>query len=219
MEILAHRGYWRRPEEKNTLPAFKRALKLGYGIELDLRDCNGSLVISHDPPLPTRKLLQWSQFLGLYQGTCSARTIRPTIAVNIKANGLAQMVWKTIPPTWRENFFFFDMAAPDALPYLRLSATVFTRHSELEPVPAYYAEAQGVWMDEFAQSWISDAAMRAHVRRGKKLCLVSPELQRRPHRVTWARWRSQWRPWRPAAREKLLLCTDFPEKAAAFFKV
>ena len=49
MQILAHRGRWRSPSEKNSEGAFRAALSAGYGIETDIRDFDGRLVISHDP--------------------------------------------------------------------------------------------------------------------------------------------------------------------------
>ena len=50
IEILAHRGCWGNEEEKNTLNAFKKAFELGFGVETDLRDICGKIVISHDMP-------------------------------------------------------------------------------------------------------------------------------------------------------------------------
>ena len=213
MEILAHRGYWKDATEKNSLLAFERALKLGYGIELDIRDCNGELVIAHDAPLLKPETLRWSQFLELYQ-TLGASS---TIAVNIKADGLALLTWQAIPEKLRQHFFAFDMSVPDALAYLGVGARAFTRHSELEPVPCYYQRAHGVWMDEFEKTWISDAAMRAHVKAGKVICLVSPELQKRPHLDEWAQWKLWWSQWPAEDLKKVMLCTDFPEEAEHYF--
>ncbi|UVV76362.1 hypothetical protein NXW84_21120 [Bacteroides fragilis] len=47
MEIIAHRGFWNKESEKNTLTAIKRAIDNGYGFETDYRDNNGTIVISH----------------------------------------------------------------------------------------------------------------------------------------------------------------------------
>ena len=217
MEILAHRGYWKDPDEKNTMVAFERALGLGYGIETDVRDCNGALVIFHDPPVLGPQTIIWHQFLDLYQSIGQERGHYPTIAANIKCDGLAPLVWQAIPETLRPYFFFFDMSVPDALAYLRQGSIVYTRHSELETVPAYYQQAQGVWMDEFSQTWITEGDMQKHIRSGKTICLVSPELQKRPHREEWTAWRSWWRKWPDAELNKVLLCTDFPQQAEAFF--
>ena len=51
LEILAHRGYWKLEKEKNTLYAFEKAFDKYFGIETDLRDAQGEIVISHDIPL------------------------------------------------------------------------------------------------------------------------------------------------------------------------
>ncbi len=47
MELLAHRGYWSNGIPGNSPEALKRALECGYGIESDVRDYDGTLVISH----------------------------------------------------------------------------------------------------------------------------------------------------------------------------
>jgi len=49
--ILCHRGLWNKVEEQNTAKSFYAAFKLGFGIEIDLRDQGSKLVISHDRPL------------------------------------------------------------------------------------------------------------------------------------------------------------------------
>ena len=50
MTSLAHRGLWAEADERNTLAAFRDAFAHGWGVELDVRDLDGALVISHDPP-------------------------------------------------------------------------------------------------------------------------------------------------------------------------
>ena len=49
INIIAHRGLWSEDVNfQNTKLAFQNALKNGFGIETDIRDSNGELVISHD---------------------------------------------------------------------------------------------------------------------------------------------------------------------------
>jgi glycerophosphoryl diester phosphodiesterase len=48
LKIISHRGFWITPSEQNTEVAFIRALECGFGIETDIRDVSGDLVISHD---------------------------------------------------------------------------------------------------------------------------------------------------------------------------
>ncbi len=57
IEILAHRGIWNKKLKKNSLDALTLALDMGFGIETDIRDRNGVLVISHDMANETDILL------------------------------------------------------------------------------------------------------------------------------------------------------------------
>ena len=48
MYILSHRGFWLSPNEKNLEIAFRRSFEAGFGVETDIRDYQGRLVIAHD---------------------------------------------------------------------------------------------------------------------------------------------------------------------------
>jgi hypothetical protein len=50
MKLLCHRGYRQRKSEQNSLAALELAILGGNGVETDIRDCDGELVISHDMP-------------------------------------------------------------------------------------------------------------------------------------------------------------------------
>lgn len=204
MQILAHRGWWLDPAEKNTEAAFARAFASGYGVETDIRDHDGELVIAHDMPRGAGHM-SFAAFLDLHK----AHGQPGLLALNIKADGLhaplADALARTDP-----HFFLFDMAVPDVLGYLARNVLCFTRHSEIEPVPAFYAQSSGVWMDCFERDWIEYADVQAHLDADKQVALVSPELHRRPHAEVWARW-ARW------PRQDFLLCTDFPGEAAAHF--
>ena len=63
MIILSHRGYWKKPDEKNLEVAFRRSFDLGYGTETDIRDCAGKILISHD--MPKGDEMTFEHFLGL----------------------------------------------------------------------------------------------------------------------------------------------------------
>ncbi len=209
---LAHRGFWKRPEEKNSPAAFERALRAGFGIETDLRDLNGELVVSHDPP--RQGALTWASFLELYQ-TLGIQC--PPIAVNVKSDGLAERLAASLPPSCRDRFFAFDMSVPDALGYLRAGVTTFTRRSELEIAPSFYGHAQGVWMDAFFSDWIGKADIETALKDGKIVALVSSELHRRDHRDWWLKLRSWLKVMAPHDRARVWLCTDFPDQAKDFF--
>ena len=57
MQIISHRGFWKSKNEQNTIISFQRSFENGFGIETDIRDLNGKLVISHDIPQNSSELL------------------------------------------------------------------------------------------------------------------------------------------------------------------
>jgi hypothetical protein len=208
MQILSHRGYWHTPAEKNTAAAFRRSFRLGYGTETDIRDCNGALVIAHD--MATAADMPLETFLALYREEGNGLPL----ALNIKADGLQIPLQAALTAADVRNAFVFDMSVPDTLGYQRVGLPFFTRQSDLEPTPALLAAAHGVWLDSFGpEDWITAATLAPLLAAGKAVCLVSPELHKRPHLPFWERLRG----FAAAAEERLLLCTDFPEEATAFF--
>ena len=87
IERIAHRGWWHNPEEKNSELAIRRALDAGYGLETDLRDHAGRIVISHDPPgSQGEPEFDFEQLLRLYRELGATGTL----ALNIKSDGLAE---------------------------------------------------------------------------------------------------------------------------------
>lgn len=205
MIILAHRGWWKRADEKNSSRAFERALRAGYGIETDIRDCMGELVISHDPPASVG-LMKLSDFADLYRETASSAPL----ALNIKADGLQAGVLDCLAAHGIANYFVFDMAVPDALGYLSRGATTYTRHSKYEAAPSFYEDAAGVWVDCFDGELCSNELIAGYLNAGKNVALVSPELHRKPPEAAWAQWKS-------LTGLPMMLCTDFPDRADEYF--
>lgn len=193
------------PAEKNTSAAFIRSFRLGFGTETDLRDFDGRLVISHDPAR-AEVALPAESFFEIHRSFDS----RLPLALNVKSDGLygmlAPLVERFSPASW----FVFDMSIPDALGWLRIGAPVFTRQSELEPDPAYYNRAAGVWLDAFYDDWWTSDIIRRHLDVGKRVCIVSPELHGRDPSAVWGQLASADN---LVADPRLMLCTDRPEEA------
>lgn len=208
MIILSHRGYWLRDEEKNSRQAFERSFSLGFGTETDIRDFDGELVISHDPA--NKDCMPLAQFFEIY----NSYPTRPMLALNIKADGLQEQLQSTLTEFQIDNYFVFDMAVPDALHYARRHLITYTRHSEYESLPAYYELAHGVWLDEFKQHWLTHEVIEQHLAHNKAICIVSPELHKRPYQAEWAHYHDLER---KLGKNKLMLCTDLPELAKEFF--
>lgn len=208
MKILCHRGYWKRESEKNTYHAIEQALHSGRGIESDLRDWKGELVISHNPPSGGEPLVEdILQMMEQYGD-------KYCFAMNIKADGLENMLLALLERYHIRNYFTFDMSIPQMLEYRKKNIRYFTRQSEYEKEPVLYENAAGIWMDAFeTDAWITEELIRSHLEQGKEVCLVSPDLHQRPYEEFWNRFLQYKLDWK-----KVYLCTDLPDRAQSFFK-
>jgi hypothetical protein len=202
MKVISHRGYWKTPDEKNSAVAFRRSFKLGFGIETDVRDLDGKLVISHD--VPTYGAMDMTEFLALNGGNLP-------LAINIKSDGLAELIRGAMASYNHSAWFVFDMSIPDMRMHLNAGNPVFTRISEVEQVPIWFDECEGVWLDQFDGVWFDVDFVRMLLDRGKRVCVVSSELHRRDYSRLWKMLQPL------AACENMMLCTDAPEKAKEFF--
>ena len=214
MLILAHRGFWTTPEEKNSHAALARAFTEGFGVETDVRDQNGTLVISHDPPVGD--CIRFRDFLSLYR-----RHDQPgPLALNVKADGLQRPSAAALAEEGilSDAYFFFDMSIPDALGYARQNLPIYTRESEFEPTPHLLDMAQGIVLDCFQSDWIAPAKILQHLEAGRSVMLISPELHGRDPARAWAAWRELTgsRVTLPAGT-RLMLCTDRPLEAREAF--
>jgi hypothetical protein len=203
MKILSHRGFWRTPTEQNTKCSITQSLNRGYGVETDLRDFMGTITIAHDPPTSSNYSLK--DLLMDYER--SGKDL--PLALNIKADGLASSLNKELEAVNTNNLFAFDMSVPDMIAYKRHAIPFFTRQSDLEESPVLYKDAAGIWVDEFAEEWITQDVLNKHLANGKKVCIVSPELHGRDYMQLWIKLKT----WKHRADNSCMICTDFPEKA------
>lgn len=209
MRILAHRGQWSDPAEQNSLAAIERAFASGYGVETDVRDHRGRLVIAHD--LPDANAPEFDHLLELhwrYGG-------RLPLALNVKADGLSRVLSENYAGALSsESCFFFDMSTPEIRRYDACGLTWFTRESEIEPEPVLLDRAHGVWMDCFDDDWIEPVDVEKHLSASRCVAIVSPELHGRNPWAFWTRFVGS----RVARSEDLLACTDFPDKLKSMFE-
>jgi hypothetical protein len=199
MRILTHRGLWHAKPEQNTPAALRLSFERGWGIETDIRDRDGALVVSHDCPNEASPLLAdcWPCWSAM------ASPERP-LALNVKSDGLAAQLAPLVSGLPADSAFFFDMSVPDMRAYLKLGLPVYTRHSDAEPVPAYYPDCAGVWLDALDGPWPMEAAICRHLDAGKAVAVVSEELHGRPCDRQWRMLKS----FRDEPR--VLVCTDHP---------
>lgn len=208
MRLLCHRGWWWPTGGKNSLKSLSDAIGCGYGVETDIRDCDGTLVVSHDPPRK-EQAISLVQLFRAYEA--SGR--RPCLALNIKADGLQEAVSAQLSESHISNYFVFDMSVPDALGYARSKMPFAVRISEYETNERLLTDAAFVWLDAFHSDWYKVESVEKFLRLGKKVAIVSPELHGRDHLPLWRRLKSV------SANDGLYLCTDFVNEALEEFDV
>lgn len=209
MQVIAHRGQWFSPEDKNSREALCRAFQAGYGVETDIRDLAGKLVVSHDMPkgdaLPLNVMLEDYHRAG---GT-------GTLALNIKSDGLTDALNSLLNEYEIRRYFCFDMSVPDTLPYLRAEMNAAARLSEYEPEGPLSKQASFYWVDNFHNLILDMNLLEDWMHSGKQVCLVSPELHGYGHHAYWKTLASL--PKDLLAKDELMLCTDFAEQAREYF--
>lgn len=206
MKIISHRGFWKSDSEKNTLIAFKRSFDHGFGIETDLRDFNGNIVVSHDIPGPTS--LSIDNFFKLY-----SKYKDLILALNIKSDGLQDLLNEKLIEYGISNYFVFDMSVPDLINYSNKNITFFTRVSEFEKDLPMFEKSNGIWLDSFNENWFSAKKIKEFIDMNKKVAIVSSELHGRSKTKLWSILKKS----KLNMSEKLILCTDYPDEAISFF--
>ena len=199
-KILAHRGFWKTENEKNTKIAFERAFDNDFGIETDLRDIKGTIVISHN--MPHGNEITFEEVLQLLDG----RDL--TLAFNIKADGQAEEIKRLLEKYNHTNYFTFDMSIPDMVVQHKVGLKVFTGFSDIVPTPILFDKAVGIWLDCFNSDWFGRKEIVELQAKGKKVCIVSPDLHKREYKCVWEKYKNV---------EGIMVCTDYPQEAKEFF--
>ena len=200
IEIIAHRGWWKVEDEKNTKIAFERAFDNGFGIETDLRDIKGEIVISHN--MPKGNEMSFEDLLKLLDGRAL------TLALNIKADGMADEIKRLLEKYNVSNYFTFDMSIPEMVYQHKTGLNVFTGLSDIVPLPVMYEQAKGVWLDCFNSDWFGEVEIQNILNQDKKVCIVSPDLHKREYKSVWEKYKNM---------NGIMLCTDYPMEAEVYF--
>lgn len=208
MQIICHRGLWNKIEDKNTKEAFENAFSNGYGVETDIREFNGELVISHD--IANKESLKADEFFNIY----SKYDKNLTLALNVKSDGVQKLIIQLLEKYQIRNYFLFDMSIPEQYVYIKNDFKIFTRHSDIEGECVLYSKANGVWLDAFEEEWIDEKIINYHLSNEKKICIVSPELHGREYLERWNLYKSVDK---NLKSNEIILCTDKPIEARKFF--
>ena len=203
--VLAHRGLWNESRAQNSIDAISAALDLGFGIEIDVRERSGELVLSHDFPNDGSAVLEpkhpvWDKL-----------TAQTPVAFNIKTDGLGPELKNCLNELPGHNGFTFDMSIPEAVVYISLNIPFAQRVSEYEPVSVFAALPQSagdrVWLDSFHTDWWLDIKGFSGSLKGNQVFVVSPELHGRDPQRVW-----DWCYQEFQQDVDIYICTDYPEK-------
>ena len=205
MIILSHRGYWKLEEERNRAVALQRSFDLGYGTETDIRDIQGKLVISHD--MPRGDEITFEEVLQIMDG----RNL--PLALNIKADGMAEELLRLLKQYNHTNYFTFDMSIPDMVMQLKTELIVFTGLSDILSPAVLLDQAKGIWLDCFNSDWYDSKLVDTYLEMDKSVCIVSADLHKRNIKRQWEiiKQCSHF------SSDSLMICTDYPEIAKEFF--
>lgn len=167
MQYIAHRI--NTIKELETIPC-------EYGVEIDLRDYNGELILQHDP-FKSGDLFE--DYLKHYN--------HGTLILNIKSERIEYQVLELLRLHQITDYFFLD----SSFPMINLLASqgenkIALRFSEFEGLDTLINMAgrvKWVWVDCFNLLPITYDNYIKLKNLGYNLCLVSPELQSQPEKV------------------------------------
>lgn len=208
MNIIAHRGFWKLNEEKNTICSFQRGIKIHYGIETDIRDFGGELVISHN--IADKNCPLVSEIFEIYRSQKSS----VQLALNVKADGIQEKLISLLKKYDIKNYFLFDMSIPEMVVNERMNLKFYTRHSDIESECVLYDKSCGVWLDSFYdKNWLTPEIIDKHLSNNKAMCIISPEIHGFDNSNYWNMLKNN----EYYKNKNISLCTDVPDEAKEFF--
>lgn len=192
--IYCHRGFWAQDtKKKNTIDSIENAKKSGFSVEIDLRSDAKSFYLSHDPiDLSESKKFEINNFLDI------------RLALNIKSDGLYNLIQKDADIDKFKNSFFFDGSIPEMYQYRLRGLPHALRYSEFETYCAWSTKI--IWVDGFYSDWWIDDQENLISDSAKEYVIVSPEIHGRDPRATWD-WLAQKN---RVGDVSLSICTDLP---------
>lgn len=144
-----------------------------HGAEIDIRDHNGKIVLSHD--IHTNdNLLTLEQFLTSFNK-------EKLLAINIKSTGIEFELKQILEKNNVNNYFTFDWPIPYLLKAQSLNLKCAFRISEYEKdiIP----NCSWVWLDCFKEIWYDEDILHNFEEKKLHIAIVSPELHGRSNEL------------------------------------
>jgi len=167
MEYIAHRI--------NRIKALKKIPK-EYGVELDLRDFGGRLVLQHEPFMDGE---DFAEYLKHYD--------HGTMILNIKSERIEYKVLELVQKYNIKDYFFLDSSFPMIYSLSKSGEkNIALRFSEFEGIDTILnmkGKIDWIWVDCFSKLPIDNENYNLLKQHGFKFCLVSPELQGQDEKI------------------------------------
>jgi hypothetical protein len=194
--IYAHRGLWGKTA-KNSLESIQAAVDSGFSVETDIRDFEGSVVISHDPVKA-----------NAYVDFARVAPLESKFALNIKSDGLVPLLQSINVD--RFNSFFFDGSIPELYRYKNAGLRTAIRISEFEHEKPW--ESSFIWLDSFLSDWWLSSSILQKESETSEVIVVSPELHGRDKGAVWEYVAMEI----SKGNQNISICTDFTDEFKKF---
>ena len=161
MQIISHRV--------NTINKLK-STPLHYGVEIDVRSNTEDLIIQHDP---LTKGILFKSWLDNYN--------HKFLVVNIKEEGLEELIFKYLIQYKINDFFLLDQSFPflvkTAFKGESRIAARFSEYESIDTALSLAGKVDWIWIDYFIKFPLTPILYKKLIDFDFKLCAVSPELQ------------------------------------------
>jgi len=165
-----------------------------FGAEIDIRDYDGDLVLSHD--LPNQKSQKLDDFLNFLPKD-------KLLAINVKSSGIEKKLFTSLNSS-NINYFAFDFSIPGLLNALEQKIVCALRLSEYEK--EIFQGPKWIWLDSFNSVWFDAKYIESLKNMNYLISVVSPELHQRTDKKEYTKIKS-------LINCNLIdaICTDIPE--------
>lgn len=154
----------------NTVKDLK-SVPADMGVEVDIRYEKDRLILHHDPYVGGE---DFENYLKEYNHSF--------IILNTKSEGLEEKILELLKKYKIKNYFFLDLSFPALIKLAKTGEkNIAVRYSEYEPLEQAMAlknMVSWVWVDCFSKLPLTNNSYN-NLKKHFKLCLVSPELQKR----------------------------------------
>lgn len=159
----------------NTVEELKK-IPQHFGVEIDLRDKNESIILQHDP------FKDGEDFEAYLKNYAHALLI-----LNIKSERIEFKILDLLKKYNIQNYFFLDSSFPMIYTLSqRGEKNIAIRFSEFEGLDTIFAvkdRVKWVWVDCFTKIPLDKEIFAQLKYAGLKICFVSPDLVGREHEI------------------------------------